>query len=278
MACASILRVRRWPLLGLLGLGLVFPVAATSAPTTESLSVAATYASGVHAYYAGDYVRSHADLSSVIEAGSGDPRAFYFRGLGLLQQGRTDEAQADFVDGATREAAGQGTWPVSRSLERVQGVHRLELERHRVRARLAALQRRRADEERRYSQIEEAQPDVLRRRRPTRPRTGEADPFEPRKVAPPAELMPPGEPAPVDSRPSATPEPPEPAQPEAPQPEAPAAAEKPMAASDDPFGVNPPEPAAPADEKPAAADDEKPAAAADEKPAAPADDPFGVSP
>lgn len=160
----------------------------------ENLSLARTYGSGVHAYFSGDYDRSYEDLTAAIEAGSEDPRSRYFRGLAALRLGRLDEAEADFSEGAELEARSLGGWPVSRSLERVQGHDRLRLERHRVRARVAALERDRAAERQRYSAIEEAQPEVLRRRRPVElpaPATDAANPFVERSAPAPR----PGEPA-----------------------------------------------------------------------------------
>jgi len=190
-------------------------------PTVESLPLAAAYGDGVHAYFAGDYHRAYEDLSQAIEAGTNDPRAYYFRGLAALRQGRGDEAEADFTTGADRESEGLGAWPVGRSLERIQGPDRLRLERHRTRARVAFLQRQREQTAARYSQIEEAQPEVLRQRRPVGPRVEAEDggsPFR-EKAAP-------------------TPAPPEPMP--APAAEAPAAVEQPAPSAEqpaeDPFG------------------------------------------
>lgn len=197
------------------GTAVVAVAVSAAQPTIESLPLAAAYGDGVHAYFAGDFDRAYEDLSQAIEAGTTDPRAYYFRGLAALRQGRSDEAEADFTEGATRESAGLGAWPVARSLERIQGPDRLRLERHRTRARVALLQRQRAEELERYSQIEAAQPDVLRKRRPVRPRSeaaDEANPFEeaaapqgrPEPVgAQPAEQMP----APADSVPVEEPAP-----------------------------------------------------------------------
>lgn len=205
----------------------------------DPLPLSASYGAGVHAYFAGDYDRSYEDLSAAVEGGTTDPRVWYFRGLAALRLGRIDEAEADFTTAAEREARGTGGWPVARSLERVQGVDRLKLERHRVRARVAALQRDQEAVRRRYSDIEDAEPEVLRRRRPApKPAADGENPFEdlPR-------------PAPKDadaSEPDAT----KPSDPVSPEPK------------------SEPEP------KPDAAADAKPEMAA-EKPAAPAEDPFG---
>jgi len=138
-----------------------------SAQVLETLPLARTYGSGVHAYFCGDYDRSYEDLTAAIEAGSQDPRARYFRGLAALRIGRLDEAEADFAEGADLEARALGGWSVSRSLERVQGHDRLRLERHRARARVAAHQRDLEAERVRYSDTFEAQEEVRRRLRPT---------------------------------------------------------------------------------------------------------------
>jgi len=179
-------------------------------PTIDSVPLAEAYGSGVHAYFAGDFDRSYADLTNAIEAGTEDPRAWYFRGLAALKLGRTDEAEADFSEAARREAEGPGAWSVGRALERVQGCDRLKVERHRVRARVAALQVGQEARRRRYSQIEDAQEDVLRRRRPIVERDVDpANPFEvdaPRRseTVEPAQPLPqpaesPLDPAPADS-------------------------------------------------------------------------------
>lgn len=158
--------------------------------TSESRPVAAVYGQGVHAYFAGDYQRSYDDLSQAIAAGTQDPRAYYFRGLAAVRLGRLDEAEADFSSGADREMTQSGDWPVGRSLERIQGGDRLRLERHRTRARVVALQTDREAVRRRYSEIDDAQDEVLRRRR--RPSAGPGDaanPFE--AAAEPVEELPP---------------------------------------------------------------------------------------
>jgi hypothetical protein len=153
--------------------------APAAVPTIESLPLAATYGNGVHSYFAGDYSRSYEDLSQAIEAGTTDPRVWYFRGLAALKLGRLDESEADFAAGAAREADGVGAWPIGRSLERVQGCDRLKLERHRVRARVASVAESHRRNELRYLERERAEPEVLRSRRPTTQRpAAEGNPFE----------------------------------------------------------------------------------------------------
>ena len=153
---------------GILVLLVAASVQTCMAATTgdDQRPVAAAFGSGVHAYYASDYARSYDDLTGAIEAGSLDPRTFYFRGLAALKLGRSDEAAADFEDGANREADGGGSVLISRTLERVQGNDRLQLERFRARARVATLSRNRESIRRRYSEIYDAESDVLRQRRP----------------------------------------------------------------------------------------------------------------
>lgn len=176
------------------------PVPAIAAPTSaEPMPLATAFGSGAHAFFACDYQRAYEELSNAIQAGTQDPRAWYFRGLAALRLGRVDEAEADFSTGAERESRGLGTWPVSRSLERVQGPDRLTLERHRARARVAMLQQRRESIERRYSGVDSVGDDVIRRRRPIeRTDRGNADnPFEERgPAADGAERMPPPPPDP----------------------------------------------------------------------------------
>lgn len=151
-------------LLGLI-IGLILAQRITAAgDMPPPLSVG--YGTGVHAYNAGDYQCSYEELTRVIEAGSNDPRVFYFRGLAAIKLGRTDEAEADFQQGGNLEADGGGGKSVSRALERVQGCDRLKLEHYRAQARISALQRNREAIRQRYSDIYEAEPDVLRRRRP----------------------------------------------------------------------------------------------------------------
>lgn len=197
----------------------------TAAMAREDAILAVAYGNGVHAYYAGDYQRSYDELSTGIDGGTQDPRAFYFRGLAALRLGRLDEADADFALGATAEAAGRGGWAVGRSLERIQGEPRLQLEKHRVRARMAALQERREAIVRHYSQLDAVRPDVQRSRRPEN-LPGLPTPAD-EAAAEPAD-----EPVTVPAAPMAEDDAEEPA-------EKPAAPAPKPAKSDDPFGDDP---------------------------------------
>ena len=205
----------------------------------EPLAVREAIGGGIHAYHAGDFNRAYDDLTNAIEAGTDDPRSYYFRGLAALRLGRTSEAEADFSAGADRELSTGSIRRVSLSLERVQGQDRLTLERFRARARLGALQRGREAYERRYSTIDETTNDVRRRRRP--------EDIRPELVAPraaPEEILPPAgagvEEVPAPAAKAAPPAKPsrtfadEPADEPAEEP-----AEEPAAESDDPFGDEP---------------------------------------
>jgi len=143
---------------------------------TEDAAVKRALGNGMHAFFGADYQQAYDDLTEVVAAGSRDPRALYFRGLAARRMGRIDEAEADFSEAARLEAAAIGQWPVSQTLERVQGQDRLALERHRIRGRIAGIQAGREAELRRYSELETTQDTYLRRRRPA---VGERDPAAP---------------------------------------------------------------------------------------------------
>jgi hypothetical protein len=197
----------------------------------EPVAVRTAIGDGMHAYHAGDYDRAYDALTNAIEAGTDDPRGYYFRGLAALRLGRTNEAEADFTTGADRELANGTTRRVSLSLERVQGSDRLTLERFRARARLGALQREREIYGRRYSTIEDASSDVRRRRRP--------EDIRPELVAPRGlpigELPPAG--AGVEEVPAPAAKLAKPGK--ASEDEPAAEPEEPAAESDDPFGDEP---------------------------------------
>ena len=190
----------------------------------EPVAVRTAIGDGMHAYHAGDYDRAYEALTNAIEAGTDDPRSYYFRGLAAVRLGRTSEAEADFTTGADRELANGSMRRVSLSLERVQGSDRLTLERFRARARLGALQREREIYGRRYSTIEDASSDVRRRRR--------SEDIRPEFVAPRGGRPPIGElpPAGADVE------------------EVPAPAAKPGKKSEDDSATEPEEPAAESDD------------------------------
>ena len=183
-------RSRCWAWLGLVCLAGVGPVCPRTFAGDESLAVANAYGVGVHAYFDCDYQGSYDAMTAAIEAGTSDPRAYYYRGLAAAKLGRDSEVEADFAEGANREATTAGSMAISRSLERVQGADRLRLEKFRARARVAVVQRDHAATRSRYSGIDVAPTDVLRTRRPA-PISAPPEPVPPptpkRKGVPPAD-------------------------------------------------------------------------------------------
>ena len=91
-------------------------------------------------YFSGDYQRAHQMLSDLIAKGHVDARTHYFRGLANRRMGKLEDAVSDFNKGAELELAGAG-YGVGDSLQRVQGMDRLILERHRSMARLKTRRR-----------------------------------------------------------------------------------------------------------------------------------------
>ncbi len=112
------------------------------------------YGSGVHAYFAQDYLRSYQLFTSAIDGHSQDPRCYYFRGLALVKLGRPQDAEIDFQHGAKLESATDPvrSFDVARSLERVQGGERSTLERYRLEARMAVLQKAEQERTTRYQE------------------------------------------------------------------------------------------------------------------------------
>jgi hypothetical protein len=141
-----------------------------------------SYGRGAHAYFSGDHRRAHELMSSVIAAGSKDPRAYYFRGLSSLHLGREPDARLDFQAGAKLEIS-EGVSPndVSKSLERVQGRGRLLLEEYRGQARVALARQREQRRLLRYEAIRRAAPTA-----PPKPDAGAPVPDGEVMEAPPA--------------------------------------------------------------------------------------------
>ena len=225
----------------------------------QDMVLSQMYGSGVHAYFSGQYQQAMTDLGSAIDAGSKDPRAYYFRGLAAMRMGQESSAQQDFKSGADLEAKTlERFYPVSRSLERVQGRDRIAVERFRAQARAVVYQEKQTQEQARYERLRRAEESVLRS-------TPVAAPIP--AVAPTAPGVPaqPKVPAAADDPFADSP----PAE-AAPKPAAPPAAEE------DPFGADEPAPAPPAAEDDPFADDAPPAEEKKpaENPPAEGDDPF----
>ncbi len=170
------------------------------------------YGSGVHAYFAGEYAKAYEQLTAAIEGGSKDPRAFYFRGLAYLNLGRPTEAAVDFRKGAELESKDVNKfYDVGKSLERVQGSARLELENYRVAARMAAYEQAERLRKARYEALQREESRVVREQSQGGPEEGkgiepppepgeDANPFES-----PAEKAKPKAEAGDDTDPFATP-------------------------------------------------------------------------
>ena len=96
------------------------------------------YGNGVHQFNRGQYHDAIQSMNSAIATGSNDPRPYIFRGLAQKYTGNTTAAQADFYQGAMVEArTKKRSRALSRSLERVQGSVRMEIEKARKDARYA---------------------------------------------------------------------------------------------------------------------------------------------
>ena len=226
-------RFEAWLWAGLTCLPTVVLPSGAWSPTRadEPLAVSSSYGSGVHAYFDGNYQAAYDALTAAIEAGTLDPRAYYYRGLASIKLGKIDdEINGDFAEGASRETVGRGGISVSRSLERVQGRDRQRLEQYRRRARVAAVQRDEAAIRQRYIGVQEAAPDVLRRRTPES-LVVPAEPVIPPAPKPQAPGLRPGQKAPVTPAPRRTPV-------EPPAEDDPFSVPGPRA-GDDPFGDEP---------------------------------------
>ena len=129
----------------------------------QSSALSAVYGRGVHAYFAGKSSLAEQHFTQVIQAGSTDPRPYYFRAMVRMRSGRKFEAENDMRVGAGFEARNPGSQQsIGRALQRVQGPDRRTLEAFRRQARLDRLQKNRQQTRQRYEQIERRGPAVLR--------------------------------------------------------------------------------------------------------------------
>lgn len=163
-----------------LWLAVAFLGLALSSATAQEGVLSEIYGKGVHAYFANRPWKALEHFNSAIEAGSEDPRAFYFRGLTYLQLGDQWSADSDFQIAADYETKDSNEfYDVSRAIERIQGPQRLKIETYRTQARLEALKRAKQLEYERYERIRRAEPNV------TIP-PEEAPPVAPAPTQPPA--------------------------------------------------------------------------------------------
>jgi len=131
--------------------------AAAQAPVSDQL-----YGTGVHAYFTGDHQRAKELLTSAIQTGGQDPRAWYFRGLACLKLQAPEDAKRDFQQGSKLESADQDRmYNISKALERVQGADRMVLEQYRAAARLKAHERAQQERKARYESLRREESRVL---------------------------------------------------------------------------------------------------------------------
>jgi hypothetical protein len=241
------------------------------------------YGSGVHAYFAQDYVKAHQYLTAAIEGKASDPACYYFRGLAELRLGRPQDAELDFQHGAKLES-GELNRPynVSKALERVQGPDRAAIEHYRIEARMLAMNRARQQPQRSGQEAAGDQEGRV----PHQPIESPAEPAKPAIENPfDAGGTAPKPPAPETAKPEAALEKPAPetAKPEAaPEKPVPEPAEKPEAKpeSEGPLATPakpPAEPAKPAADDPFVTPPAKPAVEP-AKPAPEAAKPAGEAP
>lgn len=96
------------------------------------------YGRAVHAFFRGDVDHAEQLLNDAISAGSEDPRAYIFRGLCQSRYG-IEAGTAAFQKGAELEIEGmRKIVNVGQALQRIQGPVRMEIEKARLKARLAA--------------------------------------------------------------------------------------------------------------------------------------------
>lgn len=137
--------------------------------------LADVYGQGVHCYFAGNNEEAYQLLSTAINNGIDDPRAYYFRGIVAEKTGRSYEAESDWRQGAELEARGKVPGNIGRALARYQGHGRLKLEQIRQKAKLDFLALSNARAKQRYGEIEAAEGRVL-----------QAAPAPPAAMTPPA--------------------------------------------------------------------------------------------
>jgi hypothetical protein len=110
----------------------------TSAAAQAAGSAEEFYSQGVHAYFAGRVGEAESLLSEAIISDADNPLPYYFRALALLRMGCHAEACGDMHVGAQLEARAVGRYAIGSALQRVQGSHRLLLEKYRRSARATA--------------------------------------------------------------------------------------------------------------------------------------------
>lgn len=119
----------------IVGCTAVIPLAARA----QTFATADTFFStGIEAYFRGRSAEAESSFSRLISVDPNDPRAYYFRALSVIRQGRENEARSDMEMGARIEARSPHRFDIGKTLQRVQGPARLVLEQYRSHARAAA--------------------------------------------------------------------------------------------------------------------------------------------
>lgn len=156
-----------WCATFLIALSLLGTQLTTSTSAQDSSEMSATYGRGVHAFFGNRSAEAEQLFTQVAQAGSTDPRVYYFRAMIRLQMGRQHEAEEDMRVGATFEARNPGRrHSIGLALQRIQGPGRRTLERFRREGRLDRVQQSRQQSQQRYEQLERRGPKVLRREAP----------------------------------------------------------------------------------------------------------------
>lgn len=94
------------------------------------------YSDAVAALKSGDAAAAMQQLTELVEAGTRDPRVYYFRGIAAA--GLNQSPDADFRKGAALEAAAGSSRTVNAALESVQGDLRRKIEQFRAQGKAAA--------------------------------------------------------------------------------------------------------------------------------------------
>ncbi len=149
----------------LLSVTAVIIAASANISLAQNPVLSEVFGRGVHKYFAGDLQGAHESLTQAIEAGSEDPRAYYFRGLVNAATGRTDEAESDYRTGAQYEVNSPMAGLVGQSLRRIQGSNRLELEKVRQEVRLQQRGNVNAAAQAKAQELRQVEPQVLRQGR-----------------------------------------------------------------------------------------------------------------
>lgn len=130
-------------------------VAMSAAHGADGPVTAGLYHEGVKAYFSGDAAKAAEVLGSATQAGSNDPRAYFFLGLAQNRLRKGKDAEASYRRGAELESQSYNNfYNVSAALERVQGDERRVLETYRAAGRkqaLAAVEKVRMERFRRFN-------------------------------------------------------------------------------------------------------------------------------